>query len=254
MIAFFSELRKRNKILFCFGCLCLLGAAVCILFIQFDNTIVTGINAWVKPLKFFLSVGIYSWTMGWLLYYLQKQKKVRAYAWGLVIIMAFELWVIVWQASNGRLSHYNISKPLYAWLFQFMGMAIVTITLWTAYMVFLFFRQKQFTISETYLWGIRLGMIFFIIFSFEGGLMAYKLQHTVGSPDGGPGLPLLNWSKEYGDLRVAHFFGLHALQVLPIFGYYLAGKKWQLFLFSFSYAAFVVAKLVQALNSIPFIG
>jgi len=254
MIAFLSELRKRNKILYKFGWLCMLGALTSILFILIDNTIVAGINAWIKPLKFFLSIAIFSWTMGWLLYYLQYQKKVRAYSWAIVIIMAFELFVIVWQAANGRLSHYNISTPLYMWLFQFMGIAIVTITLWTAYIAYLFFRQKQFTISETYLWGIRLGMIFFVIFSFEGGLMAYKLQHTVGNPDGGPGLPLLNWSKEYGDLRVAHFFGLHSLQVLPIFGYYLAAKKWQMFLFSFLYVSFIVAKLVQAINKIPFIG
>jgi len=254
MSVFLSELRKRNKILFNFGWLCMLGALASILFILIDNTIVSGVNAWIKPLKFFLSIAIYSWTMGWLLFYLQFQKKVRAYSWALVIIMTFEMSVIVWQAANGRLSHYNISTPLYMWLFQFMGIAIVTITIWTAYITFLFFRQKQFTISETYLWGIRLGMIFFIIFSFEGGLMAYKLQHTVGSPDGGAGLPLLNWSKEYGDLRVAHFFGLHSLQVLPIFGYYLARNKWQIFLFSFLYVSFVVAKLVQAINKIPFIG
>jgi len=253
-MTFFSELRKRNKILFNFGWLCMLGAVACILLILIDNTIVTGINAWIKPLKFFLSVGIYSWTMGWLLYYLQSQKKVKSYSWGAVIIMAFELSVIVWQASNGRLSHYNISTPLYAWLFQFMGIAIVTITVWTAYIAYLFFRQKQFTISETYLWGIRLGIIFFIIFSFEGGVMAYKLQHTVGTTDGGPGLPLLNWSKEYGDLRVAHFFGLHSLQLLPLTGFYLAKKNWQILLFSFLYLALIVLMLVQALNKSPFIG
>ena len=177
MISFLSELRKRNKILYYFGWLCMVGAILSIVLIQVDNTFITGINAWIKPLKFFLSVGIYSWTMGWLLYYLQYQKKVTSYSWAAVIIMTFELSVIVWQASNGRLSHFNISTPLYTWLFQFMGIAIVTITLWTAYMTFLFFRQKQFSISETYLWGIRLGMIFFIIFSFEGGLMAYKLSH-----------------------------------------------------------------------------
>jgi len=254
MIAFLSELRKRNKILFNFGWLCMLGALASTLFILVDNTVVSGINAWIKPLKFFLSIAIYSWTMGWLLYYLQSQKKVRAYSWALVIIMAFELFVIVWQAANGRLSHYNISTPLYAWLFQFMGIAIVTITLWTAYIVYLFFRQKQFTISQTYLWGIRLGMIFFIIFSFEGGLMASKLQHTVGGPDGGPGLPLVNWSKEYGDLRVAHFFGLHSLQLLPLAGFYLSKKNWQIFLFSFVYLIFIVAMLIQALNKMSFIG
>jgi hypothetical protein len=40
--------------------------------------------------------------------------------------------------------------------------------------------------------------------------------HTVGAPDGSPGLPVTNWSRQHGDLRIPHFLGLHAFQILPL--------------------------------------
>ena len=102
-----------------------------------------------------------------------------------------------------------------------------------------------------YIWGIRLGIILFVIFAFEGGLMASHLAHTVGAPDGGPGLPVVNWSRQYGDLRIAHFIGVHSLQVLPLFGFFVAKSNRSLQLFSAAYFLFTALLFIQAMMAVP---
>jgi hypothetical protein len=251
MISFIRNLYARNPILYIFGWLCLVGAMIGIVMIFFDNTLVLGINAWIKPVKFLLSIWIFSWTMGWFLYYLQAPGKSLYYSFMVVIVMAFELFVIIWQAANGRLSHFNISSPLYMNLYNAMGIAIGILTIWTAYIAVLFFVKKDFTVPMPYIWGIRLGLIMFVIFSIEGGVMAARLSHTVGAADGGSGIPFVNWSDAYGDLRVAHFFGIHSLQILPLTGFYIARTNRQVFVVALLYFAMVTIMLVQALSQIP---
>jgi hypothetical protein len=253
MTRFLQELRTRNAILYYYGGLNLLAALVCVIMTFVDDTQVLGINAWIKPMKFFISIAIFSWTMGWLMAYLDKQRKVKAFSVMVVIVMSFEMFVIVWQAANGRLSHFNISNSFYALLFSLMGVAITILAVWTAYIGYLFFRQRQFNIPAAYLWGIRLGIVLFVIFSFEGGFMAAQLSHTVGAPDGSAGLPVVNWSRQYGDLRIAHFIGMHALQVLPLAGYYVFRKPGAIILFGTLYFVVAAALFVMALNGMPLI-
>src|SRR5688572_30218275 len=133
MLRFLNNLRARNPLLYFFGWLCVVATMVCLVLMFLDNTKVLGINAWIKPVKFLLSVWIFSWTMGWFLYYLQSPGKALYYSMMVVLVMSFELFVIIWQAGNGRLSHFNTDSPLYLNLFNAMGVAIMILTIWTAY-------------------------------------------------------------------------------------------------------------------------
>ena len=251
MKTFLDVLKSRNAVLYYFGWLSFAGFAVCGVLTLTTTVQVMGINAFVKPMKFYLSVGVFFWTMAWYMHLLNRTRAVAVYSWAIVIAMLIELPIVTGQAALGKLSHFNISSLFDAILFQMMGLVILTFTLWTAYIGYLFFAQKRFDAPMRYVWGIRLGTLLFVVFAFEGFMMAGQLAHTVGAADGGPGLPVTNWSVRNGDLRVAHFFGMHSLQILPLLGYYLARQSRQVIVIAAIYFVLVSAVLIQALSGKP---
>jgi hypothetical protein len=251
MLLFVEELKHRNLLLYYFGCCCFVAAIICILIMLISNQKVMGINSFVKPCKFFLSSGIFAWTMGWLMYYLEEENKVMWFNWVVIIVLAFETIYIALQAARGQLSHFNISSAFSGLMFSLMGIAISVMTAWTGYIGYLFFVKSFPALPDAYTWGIRLGILFFVIFAFQGGIMATKLSHTVGAADGSAGLPLVNWSKQYGDLRIAHFVGMHALQLLPLFGYYISRSVKITVIAALLYFTITILILVQALMGKP---
>jgi hypothetical protein len=249
----------KNKILLWLGFIHLFIFILLFAYSFFTDVTVLGINSMIKPMKFALSIWIYSWTMALILNYVKNNRKVKTYSWVAVICMSFEQIAIIYQALKGELSHFNTSNTFGIILFTLMGIFIVTITLWTAYITYCFLRQKTYDIAPVNVLSIKIGLVYFVVFSLFGGYISSLQGHTVGSTDGGKGLWFINWSTHFGDLRIAHFFGMHSLQFIPLFALaissYFDSLKSLIIVktFSFLYLLFILWTLAQGLMGLPFI-
>lgn len=167
MKLFLSELRQRNELLFYLGAFCLLLSVLFLLLAATITVKVMGVNAWYKPLKFALSIGIYSWTMAWLTHYLASFNG-SLFAWTVIVLLGFEIVYIALQAARGQLSHYNTSTPFYGALYALMGFAATAVTLYTAYIGVLFFQggfpQLERYYRGAFAWGC--GSLLFSPFRF----------------------------------------------------------------------------------------
>lgn len=212
---FFAELKKRNQPLFWFGWVNALLLASAVVMFKSDDTIIAGINAWIKPMKFAISITIYAWTFAWLLHYLPAPKKINVISWGIILCMVVENTLIFVQAARGVKSHFNVQTAFDGIVFSTMGMFILINSFLILYTIILFFSGK-IELETPFLWAWRIGLIFFFLGGISGGIMSGILSHTIGAEDGGPGLPFFNWSTIAGDIRSAHFITLHGLQVIPL--------------------------------------
>jgi hypothetical protein len=208
-----------------------------------DPRVITGAPAWLKPAKFAISTAIYSLTLAWVFQSLPGWPRMRAIVgWTTAVVFVIEVAIIAAQAWRGTTSHFNISTPLDAVLFGVMGTLILVQTVVSVAVAVALWRERAFE-DRALGWAMRIGMVLTIAGASTGGLMTRPTSaqlenarmtnvmtiagaHTVGAPDGGPGLPGTGWSREHGDVRVPHFVGLHALQALPLVVLLLRRRGW----------------------------
>lgn len=247
------ELHRRNPLLSWVGWLHVALAVTALGLMAVDGRTITGVNAWLKPFKFCVSIAVYCWTVGWLLEYLRHRPRwVRGLSVGVAVSMIVEIACIGLQAARGTTSHFNVTTGFDTAVFSTMGNLIALNTVLAVTMLWLFFRSG-IELEATYLWGIRAGLLVFLLGSAAGGQMIALGAHTVGAPDGGAGLPLVDWSRVGGDLRVAHGLGLHALEALPLAGFWLgrAGRPGAFAGFVVLYVVALAALYLQAMAGIP---
>ena len=215
-----TELRHRDPLLFWTGAAMMLTFVVVTLISISDTRLILGINPWIKPMKFLTSVTIFLWTVAWFMPETTSPRGRAIVRWIIGPAMIIEIACIVLQSARGTTSHFNGTSAFNMAIFAIMGATIVVNTI--AMGIFLAIIRRDTPQQRAgYLWGVRLGIAIFLLASLQGGVIVANNAHTVGAADGGPGLPFVNWSTTAGDLRVAHFFGMHALQALPLLGFFL---------------------------------
>ena len=189
--------------------------------INVDAREVMGVNTWIKPSKFAISSGIFVWTIAWILPYFENYpKRQKFYAWAFATAFFVETGLIFFQGVRAVQSHFNTSTPLDTAVFTAMGFVVSIITLFAFVFLIDLLFLKKLTASREMKWAICLGLGLVLLASAVGAQMGGQLQHSVGGKDGTSGLFYLNWSTLVGDLRVAHFIGVHALQILPLIAYF----------------------------------
>ena len=250
MKEFILQLKFRNEPLFYFGFVCLIASVIFLALTKISNTQVYGVNAWFKPLKFAFSTVLFAWAMGWFCYYLPNFQ-IKLFNWTVIILLGFEIFYIAFQAARGQLSHFNLSTSVYATLYSLMAIAATIVTLYTAYVGILFFKQDFPNLPVYYVWSIRFGILFFVLFALEGFAMGSRLNHSVGALNDNSNWFIVGWSKTVGDLRVAHFIGMHALQILPILSFYVFKNTKITIGISILYGLLAIVTFVQALQGKP---
>ena len=248
---------------------CLIGLVV-------DRRVITGVPAWLKPAKFALSTMIACWSFAYCIASITiRPRFVRALDTLLAAGLFLEIALIDMQAARGTTSHFNNGTHFDAMVYAVMGLSIACIWVSMLLLTIVLFRQPF--AGSAWGWSLRLGMVLALFGTGSGGLMTMPSSrqlaeahatgrmpivgaHTVGAPDGGRGLPVTGWSVEHGDLRIAHFIGMHGLQVLPLLAWWMARRRLPqgtqrhlVFSLAASYLALFLLLLWQAFRGQPIV-
>jgi hypothetical protein len=200
-------------------------AIVCIGLSWIDSREVLSVPLWYKPFKFAISIAVYTLTLSYLVPFVQKVKTQKWIATGTAVAMFVEMVLIAMQAARGTVSHFNREDAFGIIVYAIMGVFILFASVLLVWLGITLARHKPESWTASYHQAIQMGIWLTVVGTVIGGYMSSRVGHTVGASDGGPGLPILNWSTLYGDWRVPHFIGLHAIQVFLLLGWILQKNR-----------------------------
>ncbi len=256
-----SDFAARDPVLVATGILFWLAMLPTGVAYAFDERVFQGVDVWLKPLKFELALGLFALTLAWFMPLAGKGFRRswagRYVAWGFALPATFEIVYIAWRASRGEASHFNTSTPVASALYSLMGIGAIILTSTSPLLAWGIARNRS-PIIPAYRLAVVLGLsLTFVLGGLEGLIMSTHGSHAVGAAAAGDaGVPIFGWLRSAGDLRVAHFLGIHVQQILPVFGalaaWLLAARARPVVLgFAILYSGLVVALFVEAMMGRP---
>lgn len=225
VVQFFRALYRRNRLLTGLGWLLVVILAGIIALMAADRREVEGVDLWLRPLRYTLSLLIYCWTVAWIGRYVSQPRwRLRLLSGVIGTTVLVTTVTLLVQAARGRPLYYDTSTDFDTIVYA-VRVAMVAVNSLMMVLLLLLFRRPSVRLPTSYLWSIRAGIVLFLFGSWVGANMLFQGSHSIGGPVGGAGLPLVGWNMSGGDLRVAHGLALHALQVLPLVGW--AISRWR---------------------------
>ncbi len=238
-----------------------------------DSTVANGVSVWDKPAKFALSFLALGPALLWLFSQVESTKLIRrglgVLGWSLVL----EIALIFLQSVRGTTSHFNKSTAFDSAVYRGMSIGISVFAL-AGIVTGVVLARKELGTN-----ALALATKIAVFMMTAGGMLGFAMtrtmegqveggdtngSHTIGAADSGVGIPFLGWSTEFGDLRVAHFLGLHSLHIIPLTALIIMwlarrqtvnlndrGQRRVTALVAVAYGGLVVTTFVQALRSIP---
>ncbi len=207
---------KASKLLLIYGILMAIALLVTYIWSLFDLRTLRDIGIWTKPMKFMAATALFAWTTVWLAAIANTTvSDGKPFKWIAALIIAtslFEVAYISYQAGQGSESHYNTSDALHALLFGIMALAAFGLTASQAWLALEIWRGSGTTPRSAVTLGAVIGLAFTFALATVSGFLLGGNQ-----PPPGPGLPVTGWHLS-GDLRPAHFLGVHAQQLIPLLG------------------------------------